>query len=87
MAITANSIIDSVVNLGRGAASVGTRLARRVRRDSASSPSGPPRDVGAPNAGEPGAPRSSTSTAATKSAKRPAKRKAAAKKPAAKKRS
>jgi hypothetical protein len=89
MAINANSIIDSVVSLGRGAASAGVQLARRVRRDKPSSPSGPPRDVGAPNAGEPGAPRSSTSTAATKTAKpaakRPAKGKPAGKKPAARK--
>ena len=80
MAIHARDIIGTVVGLGRGAVSAGTGLAGRVRREAQSrlsssrasagtgderSPSGAPRTVGAPNAGEPGAPRSSTSSVPT----------------------
>jgi hypothetical protein len=83
MGFNAKKFIDTVVGAGRGATSAGMHLARRLRGSrQASSPSGPPHDVGAPNAGEPRAPRSSTSTAAKQTAAKRAPKRAAKKKPA-----
>ena len=64
MALKPKSIIETAVELGRGAVTRGAGLASRWRAGEATKPSGAPSTVGAAKPGEPRGPKSAT--AATK---------------------